>query len=181
MPDETTLPNSPRSRVRLLSARAAHAGFVCRLYRDAGTMQHLGGPRDRQDAAELARRTLSGASPPGRGQQLWIIQDPATGSPIGLAGLTPKGTATIELGLLLSGEHQGQGYGRATVVALRTAAAGRAPARRLVARHAPGNAAMARLLASLGFERIGTDRDGYVSWRNPDSARTTDAVSAAIG
>ena len=129
-------------------------------------MRHLGGPRDEASAAALVRQALA-ASRDGSVQRLWIILDSATRAPIGVAGLTRKDNTETELGLLLAGDRQARGHGQATIRALRTEAAGFAPGSFLVARHEPGNHAMARLLASLGFKPSPTSADGTLCWRDP--------------
>lgn len=152
--------------IQLLPLTKAHLGLVCRLYRDPETMRHLGGPRDEANALALSQQVISLSLQANASQRFWIARDPASSLDLGMGGLERAGASQVELGLLLLGEHQSRGYGRAIIGSLRSKAAGFAPGARVVARHRPGNEAMARLLASNGFEMEGSPCGEHLLWRD---------------
>lgn len=157
--------------IRLVPLAKANLGLVCRLYRDPGTMRHLGGPRDEASALALSQQVVSLTLQANASQRFWIARDPANSLDVGMAGLQRVGASEVELGLLVLGEHQSRGYGRAIVDLLRSKAAGFAPGACVVARHRPGNKAMARLLAGIGFEIEGSPGGEHLVWRDSGAAR----------
>ena len=96
-----------------------------------------------------------------RGGGLYAIE--AGGEPVGCAALTTE-SDDLELGYWLLPEVWGRGYATEAGAALRDRAfAAGAPALR--ARHAADNAASARVLAKLGFRRLGESPRWYQARR----------------
>lgn len=145
---------TPRTTLRLLGP--GDEALYCALYTDPAVMARVGPPLAPAVALAgfRAARRLNAAAD-GR-QRRWSVSDAATGQALGLLALLgdPGGRPRAEVGILLLPLAQGRGIGRELIGAACAIAFGPGGwgLEEAWARHRPGHAAAAALLAATGFE-----------------------------
>ena len=96
----------------------------------------------------------------------WIVIEEAQRTIVGDVGFhgPPDAAGSVEVGYALAPGWRGRGYATEAVGRLCAWAQGEGGARAVTARIRPDNEASARVVARLGFERVGA-ADGYEVWR----------------
>jgi len=157
---------------RLLLREMNHADFdaFAAVHGDSEHARFIGGACDRNQAwrrfaAMLGHWTL-------RGFGMWAIEEWATGTFAGCAGLWyPEGWDEVELGYWLTPEMTGKGYATEAAVAARKYAAQTLGHRRLASYIHPDNAASVAVAERLGAAPDGMlkggDLDGHIIYRHP--------------
>lgn len=129
------------------------AAFILALVNDADWLRHIGdrGVRTLDDARayiDLGARAMGARY----GFALWLVEEAATGAPVGVCGLLRRDDAgEVDLGFAFAPAYRGRGYAGEAARATLDLAHSRFGLHRVVAFVSPGNDASLSVLARLGF------------------------------
>lgn len=130
--------------------------LYCHLYTDPETMRHIGAPLSAEAALGNFHKACDLATQPDPAMKLWIIVEKDSGLGVGLLARVRHGDVRdmAELGAMLVADGQGRGYASEALAGLMDRLFALPGIRSLWTAQAPRNAAAARLMHRLGFERI---------------------------
>lgn len=126
--------------------------FLVGLWSDEEMTRHTGGPRRRDFLEEEFRRAI--LDPAAEEFDLWVMEEKATGMPVGHAGLLPKevgGKAYIELNYFIEKTRWGSGFAGEIACALVEYAFRKKGLTELIAVIHPENAASAAVVKKAGM------------------------------
>ena len=152
-----------------------------RVFCDPGMMRYLGAPWAPSYVTEVR---MEWQTDWGAGQR-WtgVVKKRTTLEFVGIAGLTRDtlpGEAGYEVSWFVLPEHQNQGLATELTLALLQLAFTRLGAERVVAATHPANPASNRVLAKLGFARLGERHDTYADLPGFDT-QVVWALTRAVG
>jgi len=171
------------ARLHLRAPAPSDERLYCALYTDPHVMRHVATPLS-PEAAQRAFRTVLrqlAADPPQA--QYWILV-PRTGrAALGLMACMPDrdDPGSAEVGVLLRGHAEGQGYAAEALAALANEAFAAPGLQCLRVRHARGNGLAAGLMRKLGFAPVDDARgdDAHMRWELQRQAWPLRAVFAS--
>jgi RimJ/RimL family protein N-acetyltransferase len=133
------------------------APFIQRLLNEPSFLEHIGDKGVHTLAqAEAYLRQGPLASYASHGHGLWLVQDRATGAPMGMCGLIRRDTLPeVDLGYAFLPEYWGLGHAREAAAACLGYGRDCLGLSGVLAIVAPGNGASVRLLTALGFVPVG--------------------------
>ena len=150
--------DTPRLQLRPLGQ--ADEALYCRLYSDPGVMRHIAAPLSDEAARTAFATVLRLMRQDAPALHVWVVRDGASGAELGIVALfRDAGSVDArEVGAMLLVEGQRRGVAAAAIGAVADhvfdPADGAGPALRLLwTRHASGNAAAARLMSRMAFQR----------------------------
>lgn len=164
---------TPRVRARLIDAR--DRALYRALYTDSRMMAHIGPVLDAAAADAVFEKACGYNRESPMRARYWRLADRASDAAIGMQSIVRSGAdpGVVELGLMLLPAWQGRRLGVEISDALLQALFGDrwgVGAIAATARHAPGNARVGRLGASLHFEPEAQDDAALHEWRMTKSA-----------
>ena len=148
----------PTTRLRFREPTVADAAFYLRLMNDPAYHRFIGdrGLRSLEDAeTHIREKLLPSFSRKGFG--LWLVEETASGEPVGMNGLVDRdGFEEPDLGYAFEARARGKGYARESVRAVQNFASQTLGLTALPAYIHPDNAASAKVLEQSGFIAAGT-------------------------
>lgn len=164
---------TPRVHARLIDAR--DRALYRALYTDPRIMTHIGPALDTAAADAVFEKACGYNRESPMRARYWRLADRASDEAIGMQSIVRSGTepGVVELGLMLLPAWQGRRLGVEITDALLEGLFGdrwSVDAMAATARHAPGNARVGRLGASLRFEPEAQDDAALHEWRMTKSA-----------
>jgi ribosomal-protein-alanine N-acetyltransferase len=139
-------------RLRLRPMRAGDVVDLVRLWADPEVTRYMGGPREEAALHEIFSEELG--RPPPEADDLWPVEEKATGQVVGHCGLLEKevdGKAEVELVYVFARPAWGKGYGTEMAGALKEHALVVMGLERLIALIDPGNAASEQVAIKVGM------------------------------
>jgi RimJ/RimL family protein N-acetyltransferase len=157
-----------RIRARLIDSR--DRDLYLQLYTDPAVMAHIGATKSEAEAIDVFEKVLGyNAEIPVRARY-WRLSQRGSDETVGMQSIVRAAAdpATVELGMMLLPQGQGQGLGieaSERMVALLFGNHWRLDTQTVFALHASANARVARLGATLGFQPVDQPAPARAEWR----------------
>lgn len=156
-------------RIRARLVDSCDRDLYLRLYTDPAVMAHIGATKSEAEAIDVFEKVLGyNAETPVRARY-WRLSLRSSDETIGMQSLvrTAADPATVELGMMLLPQSQGQGYGieaSERIVSLLFGNHWRLDTEAVFARHAVANVRVARLGVTLGFRPVEQPASARAEW-----------------
>lgn len=154
-------------RLHLRPLGESDEALYCHLYTDPEMMRHIGAPLSAEAALRSFEKACALATQPAPALQLWVITEHGSPERLGLLARVRHDDVTdmMELGTMLVAEGQGRGFAAEALAALMDRLFTLPEIRMLWTAQAADNAAAARLMHRLGFERALAPELAAADWR----------------
>lgn len=143
-------------RLRMRQLTEDDAGFVHELVNEPEFLQHIGDKRVRSldDAREFIR-CGPWTNQPKRGHGQFVVEDKATGSPVGICGLLYRDRLDVtDVGFAILSAHRGRGYATEAAAAVLEYGRENLGLQGIVALTSERNTASIRVLEKLGMSFV---------------------------